>query len=73
MTFSSKLHDAGLCFSRCYESLKSVVILCLTLTVCLGEEAKSENGCVGSYMFNKSMNKCIGEYAFLSSMCNNIL
>ena len=31
------------------------------LTVCLGEEAKSENGCVGNYMFNKSMNKCIGD------------
>ena len=73
MTFSTKLYDDGLCFSCCYELSKSVVILCLTLTVCLGEEAKSENGCVGSYMFNKSMNKCIGEYAFLSSMCNNIL
>ncbi|XP_078321581.1 uncharacterized protein LOC111114094 isoform X2 [Crassostrea virginica] len=58
-TFSTKLHDDGLCFSRCCELSKSVVILCLTLTVCLGEETKSKNGCVGNYIFNKSVNKCI--------------
>ena len=70
--FSTKLDD-GLCFSRRYRLSKSVVILCLTLTVVLGEEVKSVNRCIGNYMFNKSMNKCIGEYAFLNSMGKDIL
>nr|XP_022310108.1 uncharacterized protein LOC111115606 [Crassostrea virginica] len=58
-TFSTKLNDDGLCFSRCYRLSKSVVMLCLTLTLCLGEDVKSVNGCVGNYIFIKSMNKCI--------------
>ena len=72
-TFSTKLNDDGLCFSRCYRLSKSVVILCLTLTLCLGEDVKSVNGCLESYMFIKSRNKCIGEYNFLNSLCNDIL
>ena len=65
--FPTKLNDDGLYFSRHYKLSKSVVILCLTLTVCLGEEAKSVHGCQGNYMFIKTINKCIGEYTSLNS------
>ena len=66
--FPTKLNDDGLYFSRHYKLSKSVVILYLTLTVCLGEKAKSVNGCVGNFMFIESINNCIGEYTFLNSI-----
>ena len=67
-TFSTKLSVDGLNFSRYYKLFKSVIILCLTLTVSLGEDVKSVSGCQGNFMFIKSLNKCIGEYKFLNSM-----
>ena len=63
-TFSTKLNVDGLCFSRYYKFFKSVVMLCLTLTVCLGEDVKSVTGCQRNFMFIKSINK----YAFLNSL-----
>ena len=65
-TLPTKLNDDGLYFSRHYKVSKSVEILCLTLTVCLGVEAKSVNGCVGNFMFIESIKKCIGEYPSLN-------
>ena len=66
--FPTKLNDDGLYFNRHYKLSKIVIILCLTLNVCLGEEAKSVNGCVGNLMFIESMNNCIGEYTSLNSI-----
>ena len=64
--FPTKLNDDGLYFSRHYNILY-VVILCLTLTVCLGQDVKSVPRCVGNFMFIETMNICIGEYTCLNS------
>ena len=66
--FPTKLNDDGLYFRRHYKLSKSIIILCLTLTVCLGEDVKSVRGCKGNFMFIESMNKCIGEYTSLNSI-----
>ena len=63
-TCSAEVKNDGLCSRRCYlfQLSKSVVILCLTLTVCQAKEVKDVNNCTVNHMFNRTINRCIGEY-----------